>query len=201
MPTQKQLRANRLNAEKCTGPCSVEGKARSARNALKSGIWAESEILPWEDPAERAALRDEYHAHHQPCTPEERCMVDNLVHGEFLSRRFRRSESKIVAAKLPIGADLTDAAVVGKACAEAGPELARLQRRMDAANRAFHRDLDELRRLQAERPLFQPPVPHEAVNALPEPPAPAAEAEPAPEPDPAPASEPEPAPPPNPPPS
>src|SRR5947207_2120774 len=92
MATAKQLKANRLNAQKCTGPNSAEGKARSSWNALKSGIHAESEVLPWEDPAERAALRDEYHNFHRPFSPDERSMVDNLVHGEFLGRRFRRME-------------------------------------------------------------------------------------------------------------
>src|ERR1017187_7186305 len=59
------------------------------RNALKSGIRAESEVLPWEDPAERAALGAEYVVHNQPRTPQERALVDNLAHGEFLFRRFR----------------------------------------------------------------------------------------------------------------
>src|ERR1017187_8714285 len=137
MATLKQIRANRLNAQQCAGPSSAEGKTRSSWNALKSGIHAESEVLPWEDPDERAALRAEYHDHHQPCTPEERAMVDNLVHGEFLSRRFRRSEVKIVISKIPAGADLADDAAIGQAYAQAGGELGRLQRRMDANNRTF----------------------------------------------------------------
>ncbi|HXR39561.1 MAG TPA: hypothetical protein VN776_10735 [Terracidiphilus sp.] len=138
MATLKQIRANRLNAQKCTGPSSAGGKARSSWNALKSGIQAESEVLPWEDPAERAALRDEYYNHHQPRTPEERAMVDNLVHGEFLGRRFRRAEVKIVISKIPDAADLDDPAVIGQAYSDASGELGRLQRRMDANDRAFH---------------------------------------------------------------
>ena len=169
MATLKQIRANRLNAQNCTGPSSAEGQARSSWNALKSGIHAESEVLPWEDPAERAALRAEYHDHHQPCTPEERAMVDNLVHGEFLSRRFRRSEVQIVTSKIPTGADPADDAAIGQAYAAASAELARLQRRMDANNRAFHRDLDELRLLKAERPPFEAPPPLVLVPSQPEP--------------------------------
>jgi hypothetical protein len=176
MATPKQIRANRLNAQNCTGPSSAEGQARSSSNALKSGIHAESdlgpptEVLPWEDPAERAALRAEYHAHHQPRTPEERAMVDNLVHGEFLSRRFRRSEVQIVVSKIPAGADPAAEAVIGQAYAAASGELGRLQRRMDANNRNFHRDLDELRLLKSERPPFEPPPPLVLVSSQPEPP-------------------------------
>ena len=55
MPTEAQINANRLNAQKSTGPTSPEGKARSALNALKSGIDAWSHIIPGEDPAEGIA--------------------------------------------------------------------------------------------------------------------------------------------------
>jgi len=206
MATLKQTRANRLNAQKCNGPSSAEGKARSSSNALKSGIQAESEILPWEDPAERAVLRDEYHICHQPRTPEERSLVDSLAHGEFVLRRLRRVEVKIVISKipdeadLPEGTDLNDDAVIGQSYIDASGELGRLQRRMDATNRAFHRDLDQLRLLEAERPPFDPPPPLILVPSQPEPPPsdppapstePADEAQPATPPDPpAPAAEP-----------
>jgi len=201
MATLKQIRANRLNAQKCTGPSSAEGKARSSGNALKSGIQAESEVLPWEDPAERAALRDEYTHHNQPRTPQERAVVDNLVHGEFLFRRLRRTEVKIVISKIPDGADLDDDAVIGQAYVDASSELGRLQRRFDATNRAFHRDLDELRLLVAERPPFEPPPPLILVPPQPDPP-PAEPAAPDPDPPPPssePAAEAPPAPPPDPP--
>jgi len=201
MPTLKQTRANRLNAQKCTGPSSAEGKARSSGNALKSGIQAESEVLPWEDPAERAGLREEYTHHNQPCTPQERALVDNLVHAEFVLRRLRRAEVKIVISKIPDGADLDDDAVIGQAYIDASGELGRLQRRMDATNRAFHRDLDEFRLLVAERPPFDPPLPLILVPSQPEPPPsePAAPESGPPAPSPAPAGEAHPATPPDPP--
>jgi len=96
-------------------------------------------------------------------------MVDNLVHGEFLGRRFRRSEVKIVISKIPAGANLADDATIGQAYADASGELGRLQRRMDVNDRAFHRDLDELRLLKAERPPFETPPPPVLVSSQPEP--------------------------------
>src|SRR5258708_18118591 len=119
MPTLKQLQANRLNAQNSTGPTSAEGKAHSSQNALKSGIDSESEVLFWEDAAERAALSLEWHQHHQPRTPQERMLVDNLLHFEFLNRRFRRMEVRIVESKVPPDADPTGAAVIGQALADA----------------------------------------------------------------------------------
>jgi hypothetical protein len=37
MSTEAQINANRLNAQKSTGPRTPEGKAASSLNALKSG--------------------------------------------------------------------------------------------------------------------------------------------------------------------
>jgi hypothetical protein len=44
MATEKQRAANRRNAQKSTGPRSVEGKAVSSQNALKSSIDAKSQV-------------------------------------------------------------------------------------------------------------------------------------------------------------
>ena len=46
MATQKQINANRRNAQKSTGPRTPEGKARVRFNALKHGMLAKSIILP-----------------------------------------------------------------------------------------------------------------------------------------------------------
>ena len=66
MSTEAQINANRLNAKKSTGPTSPEGKARSALNALKSGIDAWSHIIAGEDPAELEALTEQFLQHYRP---------------------------------------------------------------------------------------------------------------------------------------
>lgn len=49
MASEKQIAANRINAQKCTGPTSIEGKAASSQNALKTGLHAKSDVIATEN--------------------------------------------------------------------------------------------------------------------------------------------------------
>ena len=49
MSSIKQIEANRLNAEKSTGPRTTEGKSVVAANALKHGIFARSPAIVGEN--------------------------------------------------------------------------------------------------------------------------------------------------------
>ncbi len=52
MASKEQIKANRENAKKSTGPRTNSGKARTAKNALKHGLLAQDAVLPGEDPAD-----------------------------------------------------------------------------------------------------------------------------------------------------
>ena len=52
MSSQAQVSANQANAQLSSGPKSVEGKAKSSRNALKTGLTGHTVLLPTDD-AER----------------------------------------------------------------------------------------------------------------------------------------------------
>jgi hypothetical protein len=54
MASERQLRANRENAKKSTGPKTVAGRARSSRNALRHGL-----SLPLKLDAEAAAKAEQ----------------------------------------------------------------------------------------------------------------------------------------------
>jgi hypothetical protein len=84
MASQKQLLANRLNAKKSTGPSSVEGKARSSMNALKTGIDARSQTIPSEPISQLEDLTDDYYKRFCPTTPEQRMLVDTLANSSSL---------------------------------------------------------------------------------------------------------------------
>jgi hypothetical protein len=140
MASQKQIEANRLNAQKSTGPRSVEGKARASMNALKIGIDARSHTIPGEPISQLEDLTDEYYQRFCPTTPEQRMLV---VDCEWLLRRFRRVEGQMW--ENPIF-EITFA----KAFRDDSDHFARLQRRIDATQRNYHNALHELERLQAE---------------------------------------------------
>ena len=63
MATEAQMAANRLNAQKSTGPRTAEGKAVVAQNAVKHGLLAREGVLRGEDGEEferhREALLEE----------------------------------------------------------------------------------------------------------------------------------------------
>ena len=46
MATEKQIAANRLNAQKSTGPKTPEGRAAVRLNGVKHGLTAETLVLP-----------------------------------------------------------------------------------------------------------------------------------------------------------
>src|SRR5262245_53503403 len=49
MTSQRQIEANRRNAQKSTGPRTAEGKKKVRLNAVKHGLTAETVVLPHED--------------------------------------------------------------------------------------------------------------------------------------------------------
>src|SRR3989441_8852549 len=160
MPTEAKINANRLNAQKSTGPTSPEGKARSALNALKSGIDAWSHIIPGEDPAELEALTAAFLQHYRPVDPVQLSLVDTLISTEWIQRRLRRVEAQLWNYRVEcLDKNLTHAefidisiqhnSPIGHAYQDALDPFTRIQRRIDATNRMFLRTLKALQDLQA----------------------------------------------------
>ncbi len=87
MSTQAQIKANRLNATKSTGPKTAEGKAAVSQNALKHGLLAQNDILSTEVPTEFETFRDEALDDYRPQTAVEYMLVKRII---SLSWRLRR---------------------------------------------------------------------------------------------------------------
>ena len=96
MATEAQMRANQENAQKSTGPTSIEGKKKSSMNAVTHGIFSNIAILPGEDEAFIQKLREDILATYQPQDTMERCLVDRIYIA--MMRQVRLCEAE--AAKL-----------------------------------------------------------------------------------------------------
>src|SRR5690349_21655966 len=93
MSTDRQIEANRLNAQHSTGPSTPEGRAAVRLNGLKYGLYAETLILPGEDPADFDALLDRLDAEHQPTTPTEETFVSQIAMASWRRARVQRMEA------------------------------------------------------------------------------------------------------------
>ena len=167
MSTPRQIAANRLNAQHSTGPRSAGGKAASSANSLKTGLYARSQVIASEDPAELRALADQYFLRWQPATPEESFLVATLIDADWLLRRYALADSKIwdyQGAADCVRNDPNGNGLNFIRCREYFPLL---QRRADSAQRAFHRALHDLERLQAKRRATTPESTEAAAGEAP----------------------------------
>jgi len=89
MSTQPQIHANRLNAQKSTGPKTRQGKAAVAQNALKHGLSAHQDVIITETQADFDLHREALIAELDPQTPMESILADRIV---SLSWRLKRAD-------------------------------------------------------------------------------------------------------------
>ncbi|MBE0537618.1 MAG: hypothetical protein IH624_18285 [Phycisphaerae bacterium] len=79
MATEKQILANRRNAQKSTGPRTRKGKAAVAQNAFKHGLFTEKVLIKGEDPADFDRHRRTLLAGLKPLGPLETLLAERVV--------------------------------------------------------------------------------------------------------------------------
>jgi hypothetical protein len=80
---------NRKNAKKSTGPRTPTGKARSSQNAIKTGLYSATALLPTEDPEEYRAHAESYALSLKPQDPVQADLVKTLSDNVWCLRRIR----------------------------------------------------------------------------------------------------------------
>ena len=100
MTTNAQIKANRNNARKSTGPRTEKSKARVAKNALKHGLLARDTVLPGEDPADFDRQLSALEADIQPANSLEFELVRQIADSQWRMRRLTRLETGFLAAAL-----------------------------------------------------------------------------------------------------
>jgi len=90
MATDRQIRANQLNARKSTGPRTLPGKARSRLNALTHGLTAQTVVDVIEDADEFRVFAAEVAAGYRITSPFQRELIRRLT---SLLWRLRRAHA------------------------------------------------------------------------------------------------------------
>ena len=98
MSTTEQIRANRENAKKSTGPKTDSGKTRSSQNALKHGLLANDAVLPGEDPADFDRHLSSFEDTYLPRNRVEKEIVRQIADVSWRMQRLSRIETAVIAA-------------------------------------------------------------------------------------------------------
>ena len=91
--SERQLAANRRNADKSTGPVTINGKITASRNATRHGLLSTRLLLEDEDPAEFDALLLELQASLNPVGCMELAIVERIAVNLWRQRRLVGAEA------------------------------------------------------------------------------------------------------------
>ena len=138
MSTQAQIAANQINAQLSTGPKTEEGKATSSRNNLSHGLTYRGGVfvlLPWENAKEYDQLVVDLKSEHRPTSRTEMILVERMAQHHWLCDR---------AGLLQANCFADDGSIDEK-------RLALYLRYQTTHERAFHKCLNDLLKLRAEK--------------------------------------------------
>jgi hypothetical protein len=135
-----QLAANRANAQLSTGPSSAAGRAISSQNHASHGLARHNGsfiLLASEDPNGFEALKQSLAAEHQPSTETESILVTTMAESHWLANRAANLQ---VACFDPQTGQITNE-----------KSFSLYLRYQTTHSRAFHKSLNDLVKLRAER--------------------------------------------------
>jgi hypothetical protein len=187
MISDRQLEANRRNAQHSTGPQTPEGRAAVRNNAVTHALTAQNAVLPDESKEEFDAFFAAFEAEYQPAGPTETLLLTQIVMDAWRLQRIRSMEtaffelamsdcSKSFAEEYKDTTPHKFHAHVFRQDTWNADVLSRLGRYESRIHRNFYRALHELQRLQALRAGASPPPPgptNSASSSGPVPPSPA----------------------------
>lgn len=133
-PASRRSEINRANAAHSTGPRTPTGKSGSSRNSLKHGLASGTLIIPGDDHAAFDSLLECLLAEHQPANITEEMLIQEMAQSFWLTQRALRFQN----------ACFTESGIDEK-------HLALFLRYQTTHERAFHKALNTLIRLQKDR--------------------------------------------------
>ena len=97
--SQKQIDANRRNAKKSTGPKTKEGKAKSAMNSMKYGIYSDKFLIKGEKKEDFDEYSNSYINWLNPNNPVLFDIVSQIIASGWFAKRYMIVESTIINTK------------------------------------------------------------------------------------------------------
>jgi len=172
MVSQLKSDTARANGAKSRGPTTPEGKEKSSRNALKHGLTAGAAniLLDCEDPDEFEQTFNKLHGIHEPATPAENDIVEEMVAASWRIRRMWTIETNLFnieiltqqsSPSVSEGADPgIHLAMAYRTLSDDSRSLALASRYEARLQRLYDRAYKTLRELQQERKSQPPQEPH-----------------------------------------
>ena len=149
MASRRQVKANRRNAQRSTGPRTAEGQAAAAANALQHGLTARQLILYDEAEGDFAAVTARRHAAWAPEDAVEEQLVERMILCAWRLRRAARIEADFLNHWGT--STLWDGNRLCAGFEEAPQPMMVIARYESGLERAFHRAGLMLERRQAQR--------------------------------------------------
>ena len=150
MASDRQIEANRRNAEKCTGPRTEAGKQKSKMNALKHGLASRWAVLEHENRDEFEELKRTMLEEHAPVGITERVLTIQLAESYWRLLRARRVEASYLNVRFQIEG-VGDCQLAGIIVQHDPAGLPRIERYVATAERAWQRTLRLLQQTQEIR--------------------------------------------------
>ncbi len=159
MTTQKQIDANRRNAEKSTGPQSPETKAKTRLNAMRDGFTGQVTTLSDEDRPIFEKFKSDFIKDLAPKTVMELSLASSIAWDTWRLNHLRAVEMNIYAlgtANNSVEIESDDpqihTAISGAVTfVDEAKRFALMSMYEQRMNRGIHKNLTTLRQLQAER--------------------------------------------------
>ena len=95
MASEAQVVANRLNAQKSTGPRTAEGKATASQNAVTHGLLARQAVIRGEDPGQFEFYRDAMLGELSPSGAMESMLAERVAGLAWRLRRAERIQAEV----------------------------------------------------------------------------------------------------------
>ena len=96
MASESQILANRLNAQKSTGPRTIGGKAVASQNSVKHGLLAERDVITSESQTDFDLYRQQLLDELNPLSPMESILAERIVTLSWRLKRVCRFQNQAI---------------------------------------------------------------------------------------------------------